>query len=1002
MAVPPVTPVVNIQPDENFSSLDRWINILTYDITIFNIWVKDDRLDFLSSKDRHFLMRYIERLEITPEHLELLTLAGYNLNYIDSSGRTKLTHIHDFDLYKRLKALGGVYIHPQKSELDHFFGTDCNLVNEADVKYELICICLADLTIEKFKLLRSNTFKTLFVLAKKHALIAQSLLPLFLEWQKLDYLGAARKFLDSFFHEGINPSCQPVMKYLIQGNHATGEFIEAIYSSSKVFLSIFFSKYIDKKDPVEEKELSELIRNKRLYSLLFLSLLQHEDIRTALLLLCLMKSNTLKEIGVLLTHVDSTRSIKRSHSILALRHIQIVENGEHDSVWNHLEYIDWKKFIFLIENLELNPNSCDDNQRNIPFTKISSRCRKTLQHFKVNTSQIDSNGHNALEYFVLNKVCRTHQDQIISLKNLCILGLKITKSIPYYNFCAAETSDSFSQALLAMVINSKNFKSVYTYVSNHAEYAFITVSLRKLKAFDLKLQFLTLDKNLFNLSWKRNYTDENAARIETLSLTALQHELICTYFSQDEISTILDFHQDSYGAGIFCAFLHKLETPSPEILYEILVRLIINYNDVVVLLRNFLIQPFLLRKFHFHCKAVELHVGGNGHLRTTYVPIVKFLTDTLVTFSTRNRLIGSFSELKVEERFTIPDKMDKSHRYYFYQGKSSLQEFKIECAKWKSILIESGSSDKVNFKIYKEKHPLIPNSIKPPLFAIEVLSYDHEKSFQGNWLKDYADLTYQKCTPQVIPAEGPSRSRKDQFVMGEFLMLLNSHNGLSKYCTCIPAYHDILEAEIEFGELSRPAHEYEKPFAEIMAGSDFFNDMEGLARGLRIAIFIQLKHWKDQGVTIDWTNTDLRKQMAKMLLNGFIQIATGYSKEEEGVFRPCFSGLNWNRMAAQILFWADTTHNGYVSWLHKKRLPEEIFDKDMKIFLDFFSLRNIINEKRNCFEINGHECIEIKGWVDFHLIIHTALLTIVAFNQPLQEGLIKPSKKYQFYTTVPF
>lgn len=109
----------------------------------------------------------------------------------------------------------------------------------------------------------------------------------------------------------------------------------------------------------------------------------------------------------------------------------------------------------------------------------------------------------------------------------------------------------------------------------------------------------------------------------------------------------------------------------------------------------------------------------------------------------------------------------------------------------------------------------------------------------------------------------------------------------------------------------------------------------GLSNAFLVDMLIQVDRYK-QEERLDWNNEAFLNEFAEELSKGFILLASTYSKQSEEAWQKCAAhcGIDWKLMAQQIAFWTDNSPSGYPSYVAAKKIPDTLYQKDVKVTIN--------------------------------------------------------------------
>lgn len=1021
MAIPPIDheELNTVHQDLYLDRLSTWMNNLLFKETIF-FWIMTDKLSLLSENDRNLFIRILEKCSFfhtdnkSPiiDVLTKLKEYHFNINCLNDSGRSLLTFVKDPSIYDALRLLGARYIHPKKSELQYILSKFQNL----DIK-NLLKKHLSNSTASDLAQLDCTCVKELLSQVENDEEIRKVFKSIFLQWQFENPVDAGR-FFCQFAENGNESTVDRLMKF-IGFNLLTGPVIEALCSEYQFLFAV---------SKVSEDNVAKLAKHGP-YSVLFHSLLSaHQSVKVAIWCLILLKSRSVKELATILQYAPKNLTLHPFFRKRSLAHINAIQHVEGSTIWMHYPLIPQEHFIYLVL-FGFSPLTCDKLGRNILYTPAFSLLPDEFIRANLDLSIKDCLSHNPLDHFILNPVANHNSCEIF--KKLIRLGITVSSHLPHYEICYRAFPDSkIHLAQMIYLLNaSPNFKSALAEINASEEGHVVIEKLKSLPQFLSRIEFLKVHNSDAD-SWDEKYPKEIATKLRnSINLTPNQLRYLPILFEETFPETFLTLIPGSIEASLFCSILQRLSPNDCEILHELIVRLLKTHDTIVLLFQYFFQHPELFTSFLEKMKVTELQLCPEGNVCATYILDLKTILMNLdSTHRTVHGYIRVEAPVEVCDTFMISTKAKMSFQNHtlvtesdqnkevmnFLPRDRSLTSFLTECITLRTIVsshqpMGSFVPQDMKIRVYRELPDLLPISLKDKLGAGPYLAHhfsfkDAEtqlpyftlenaafKKVSAIWKRDYVDRVIRMEVPQLIPVEGEFRERKSRIILCELWSKLLASQYLKSKSSFVPTpFYAIHRLEINSGGLSNPAHIYRKAPIQKTVG-DFFNPMEALTKGIEQEVVIAIYRFIQQGAKIRWNDEHLVQNLSIILLSAFSKFCTFSKKKDTEFLRFLFDvKIDWKKMAAQILFWADRSSNGYLAWLRKGELPENLFDKSIRIKIDFSSFQKYINHSRNCFEIDGHECFGIpygpSGWVDFHKAVHLLFFMAVILPEPLENS----------------
>ncbi len=1024
MAVIPPTGIHNLvedQPDEHYAQLDTWIKALHYKGTLFYM-IMMGKLSLLSENDRTFFLHILSRSgflhsETGLPRIDILTKLkrdyGFDINCLNDSSRSILSYVTDPSFYNTLKVLGAKYIHPNKSELAY-------ILSELS-RFEIRIItksCLEECTVDDLRKLDHFCVKELLNLVEKYEDIRKIFGELFLDWQFAEPFAAARFF--SLSTENPNPSVVDRLIKFIEFQLLTGPTIEA-------FCGHFHLLHL--LGPLPEEKLKKLkLRSLGPYSVMFHAILKaHPSDRDAIWCLIFLKSTSIKELGTILQHAPVNLVLHPQFQKICTAHLSIVHSREQSTVWMHLKFAP-EEVVLFIEKFEISPKKYDSFGRSLLFTSSFCTLADAFIKEKFDLKIRDIYNNNPLDHFILYPA--NDVPVYVIFKRLIGLGLIVSPHLPHYEVCYnAFPQSQIALALMIYLLNAPNFKKALTDVTGCEYGQAIIDKLKSLSQFLSKVEFLRVSNSTL-VNWEIKYPKEIVVKLRNvIGLSPSQLSFLPTFFSEKIPDNLLTEIPESLDASLFCSILQNLEPAENEILHELIVRLLRTHDTVVQLFQYFFQHPSLFSKFFGLMKVTELQLYAGGIVCATYIHDLKTIMMNLRgSCRTAQTITRSNAPIEIYETFSIPNKTKLSIQNQtllisgerttevikFLPRDRSIATFLTECSAMNTIVsshqwIESFVPRDIKVRVYQVLPQILPNSLKEKLLPGPYLAHHFtvpnaetqkpfltldESSFTkvtATWERDYVNRVIQKEVPKLLPTEGRLKERKGRIILNElWAQILNTIKTKSKpKSSFVPVpYLALNHLEINASGLSNLTNIYRKDPIENDVG-DFFNPMEALTKGMEQDVVNCLIRYKQDNKEIRWDNKLLVEDLATKLLIGFSRFCTYSEKTQEeflGFLTEC--KIDWKRMAGQILFWADTSSNGYIAWLKRDILPAELFDSSIRVKIHIGSFDKYINKNRNCFELDGEECFGIpkgpSGWVDFHKAAHLLFFMAVILPEPLK------------------
>lgn len=1017
------------------AELERFDELLQLNHHTFSQRVRLGILDGMTESDKKFVLALAFRkglildtlhniaddeIETYIEYFKKLLEAGFDKNALDHRGRTLLSYCRNHGLFVALRKLGFEYIHPQLPAFMHCVNMD----NNSGIKLckNLIIEFLGYAEISDFKSLSKSDIQAFHNRITSDDDISYAFFLVFDKWQKSDPKSAASFLLRDFPPVGYFIKCLKEKKF-------TGSVIEHLFTDNRTINALTLIENLN------EGLLPILKRGP--YTLAFHALLRTcPTVISALIAASILKSTSLKDINTILwnaknlIHKDEIPSTVKT---LCVQHVNII-NTERTIIWmeywTHLEddTVDW------LLDFGFDLNACDANGRNILFAPQIYKLRRHRGALKID--QRDYLGHNALDHFILNVTKETNSSYTVTkIKKLLHLGLTLSPSGPYLADCQRLfPGKPYRQARLAFLVNNRCLITALEYLKKHIK---IIEAGRKIPVIRAKIELISPSSTYTKTEyWKIQYSEEELNKLDGIPrwLIGALSEL------WDEKITVEAVVQVPWSprASVY-SFLLAKKFPNTEALLNLSPNLLYEKSIVKHLFQHFYTNPKVFGNLvALHLKCTEIQICHSGKLFRNYAsffydlllsaPVIQgkkvfnghLLWMYFANFKPQDCLwISKKSNLKFENSTLISTKGDTTKVYNIvpknrstkkaHKGINNFRRLVVSRSEFRSSLpidIEVSSYREVsdNVKERINHFPMLAyHYIAKPddLRSIFTIDDNDFKETQYKWLTDYGRLVSYDMTPQLMHSDKENQFWKKHVFLNDLknYFLQRTEGSLynsDKNFPFIGTYTQLEGIELHAGGLNPRSWVSEKKFVNLDSGLSHFNHMERLARGLFINLFVYLKRIRVQGLIVDWTNAKQIKKVIAEIVRGFVGICGTYADRNLTEFKQFVKGseLNWKRMAQQILFWSDVSKNGYMTWLRKGRLPEEIFDKEMQVEINLHSLQEFISNNR--FEVNGEECIGIPhgplGWVDFENAVHAFTLFAVIYrasNQEMDEKRVK-------------
>lgn len=1027
--------------ETELEGLNMWLRQIHY-YQRFVDRVLNGEFDTLSASDRLFVLSYALREDVfqsivssrppvkrAAEFFSKLVETGFDFNQTDHKGLSILAYCEDSKLYCELMQLGFECIHPEHPGLSFYL---CKFKIMED-KYWMKCLHdhLSLITEDDLLKLAGNEVENLLQLVQKDKGIASTFWEIFKNIQMNSPEKAAQFFIP------LNRNDIPFMLSCILENQLTSTTIECIFTHHRTLSEIVMGKISDSQ--------LEILRNRGPYSLVLTSLMRTSlSMKIILWYAAIFKAQNLNEIARLLAkrHSIFGKAIGDSHINKAcLQHIQKEENEVKSTVWMHFQgcYVSGEDLEHLVD-FGIDPKKFDAQGRNILFSEDLVWAYETFftkHKDKIDLEKCDNNGHNALEYFVLNFhlfdnfCCST-----TAIKNLVKLGLRISHKLPYYEKCIELfPHDPYEQALLAYLLNCRNLEKAIENISQRSDKDILTAA-RTIESFRQRIEILRTSFLSYEASesWKINYPPEKTDLLAQEIREWLLHTL-SRYWNTPVPLNAFDLVPESCRVSLFCAVLEK-RSLTPQIFSLLIPNIINSPNNLFYFFRYLRNHPKTFGSIinqHLKCSSIEIH--RKGYFLTNYCswmataltelgkkpytsPYDSRITQGATQFTPRDYLwIPPKAEVISKGDEVVVTFQNKTNVFIVKQDNCSTPDFRekllfLMTLKLNGNLYQSKFPENIEAHVYLDGHNSLRGRVsKGPLFVYQFQLNDgpakdlftlKEEEFEiaeQKWLSDYGKMVSNNLNLQLL-----SSSKGDTFWRKHcFLNLLKTslfQNGYFKSFDIFDSMSSLPGAfeALKNLEVSSAGVSYPKSFVERHNFKDefYFYDMESLARGIYVNVLIHLKKLRDSTAGIQWNNPEHVAYLSKNIVKGFAYICGTYAgiPPEEFKMFMLECDINLDRMAKQILFWSDLTENGFMSWLRKGKLPEELFDNDMEVIINLDSLKEYISN--NTFMIDKEECIGVPtgplGWLDLDKVTHAMTL----FSMVHAKGAPKPKEpEYQ-------
>ncbi|MEM1283710.1 MAG: hypothetical protein AAGG81_09185, partial [Chlamydiota bacterium] len=111
----------------------------------------------------------------------------------------------------------------------------------------------------------------------------------------------------------------------------------------------------------------------------------------------------------------------------------------------------------------------------------------------------------------------------------------------------------------------------------------------------------------------------------------------------------------------------------------------------------------------------------------------------------------------------------------------------------------------------------------------------------------------------------------------------------------------------------------------------YFFTMNQIAKRIQSATLLTISFWKKKG-ELNWENKTLVEEIAETLLLVHRTVIEEFDGDPE--ISQLEQVINWKRRARELIFWSQPKgENGYIAYLKKKQLPEEIYPPGVKVQL---------------------------------------------------------------------